>query len=141
MSITPLEYATRAHEILEDAVRDLLSGVDVPWSGEGVLATAAGLEATEEVVGTLRSLLKGREGVVPLVEVQLAALRRDDPSLAAAHGGRLPAQRAAHPAAGRVHSTPRGGCAGGAGAGARGAGDRTAAADASDPATDVRIDP
>ena len=38
-SITPLEYATRAHEILEDAQRDLLSGADVPWSGEGVLAT------------------------------------------------------------------------------------------------------
>ncbi len=35
VSITPLEYATRAHEILEDAVRDLLSGADVPWSGEG----------------------------------------------------------------------------------------------------------
>ena len=48
VTITPLEYATRTHEILEDAVRDLLSGVDVPWSDEGVVATAAGLEATEE---------------------------------------------------------------------------------------------
>ena len=38
-SITPLEYATRAHEILEDAQRDLLSGADVPWSGEGPLGT------------------------------------------------------------------------------------------------------
>ena len=43
VSIEPLEYATRAHEILEDAARDLLSGTDVPWSGEGVLATNAGL--------------------------------------------------------------------------------------------------
>ena len=42
--LTPLEYATRAHEILEDAMRDLLSGTDVPWSGEGVLATDAGLQ-------------------------------------------------------------------------------------------------
>lgn len=59
MSITPLEYATRAHEILEDAVRDLLSGAAVPWSGEGVLATAAGVEATEEVISTLRPVLGG----------------------------------------------------------------------------------
>ena len=36
----------RAHEILEDALRDLLSGVDVPWSRDGVLATAAGVAAT-----------------------------------------------------------------------------------------------
>src|ERR1700753_1208981 len=42
VAITPLEYGTRAHEILEDAVRDLLSGTDVPLSGEGVAATAAG---------------------------------------------------------------------------------------------------
>src|SRR6202044_675195 len=47
VSIEPLEYATRAHEILEDAARDLLSGADVPWSQEGVLATNAGLQATE----------------------------------------------------------------------------------------------
>jgi iron uptake system EfeUOB component EfeO/EfeM len=90
VSITPLEYATRTHEILEDAVRDLLSGVDVPWSGEGVVATAAGLEATEELVSTLRSVLKGREGVIPLLEVQLPALSETFRSLAAAHGGQLP---------------------------------------------------
>src|SRR5271155_2973583 len=59
VSTTPLEYATRAHEILEDAQRDLLSGNDVPWSGEGVLGTQAGLEATEEVISTLRPVLGG----------------------------------------------------------------------------------
>ena len=66
VSITPLEYATRAHEILEDAQRDLLSGADVPWSGEGLLATDAGLEATKEVVSTLRGLLirSGGDGSV-----------------------------------------------------------------------------
>ena len=62
--ITPLGYATRAHEILEDAARDLLSGVDLPWSQEGVLATAAGLQATQEVINTLRPLLDGREDAV-----------------------------------------------------------------------------
>jgi hypothetical protein len=89
-SLTPLEYATRAHEILEDAARDFLSGADVPWSGEGVLATDAGLDATEEVIATLRPLLKGRENVIPIVSAELASLRSAMASVAAAHGGRLP---------------------------------------------------
>jgi iron uptake system EfeUOB component EfeO/EfeM len=90
VSITPLEYATRAHEILEDAVRDLLSGTDVPLSGEGVLATDAGLDATKEVFQTLRPLLKGRENVSLIVPPELASLQSAMTSLAAAHGGQLP---------------------------------------------------
>jgi high-affinity iron transporter len=90
VAITPLEYATRAHEILEDAIRDLLSGADVPWSGEGVLATDAGLEATEEVISTLQPLLKGREGAGQVVNAELPPLRSTIRALAAAHGGRLP---------------------------------------------------
>jgi high-affinity iron transporter len=90
VSITPLEYATRAHEILEDAVRDLLSGADVPWSGEGVLATDAGLTATEEIVATLRPLLKERENTSPIVTAELSSLRAEMTALAQAHGGRLP---------------------------------------------------
>ena len=89
-SIEPLEYATRAHEILEDAARDLLSGADVPWSKEGVLATDAGLQATEEVLATLHPLLVGRENTTPVVKAELAALRSVMASLAAAHGGHLP---------------------------------------------------
>lgn len=89
-TIAPLEYATRAHEILEDAARDLLSGTDVPWSGEGVLGTAAGLQATEEVIATLRPLLKGRESTIPLVDAELTSLRATLASIAAAHGGVLP---------------------------------------------------
>ncbi len=92
VSITPLEYATRAHEILEDAVRDLLSGTEVPLSGEGVLATDAGLDATEEVFQTLRPLLKGRENVTSIVPTGLTALRSAMATLAAAHGGRLPSK-------------------------------------------------
>ena len=42
--IDPLDYAARAHEILEDAQRDLMSGIQVPWSGAGVLGTAAGVD-------------------------------------------------------------------------------------------------
>jgi iron uptake system EfeUOB component EfeO/EfeM len=90
VSITPLEYATRAHEILEDAVRDLLSGTDVPLSGEGVLGTYAGLQATREIIQTLRALLGLREGVIGIVDAELAALESTFASLSSAHDGRLP---------------------------------------------------
>jgi high-affinity iron transporter len=90
METTPLEYATRAHEILEDAQRDMLSGTQAPWSGAGLRATADSLAATEEVVSTLAPLLAGRGSVLPPVEVEeaafgqvLAAVRRD-------HGGAYP---------------------------------------------------
>lgn len=88
--ITPLEYATRVHEIMEDAIRDLLSGVDVPWSHDGVLATAAGVEATHELLTTLGPLLDGREDAIEVVD---SALLRLDGVLAAlhrAHHGRWP---------------------------------------------------
>jgi iron uptake system EfeUOB component EfeO/EfeM len=94
VSITPLEYATRTHEILEDAVRDLLSGTDVPLSGEGVLATDAGLDATKEVFQTLRPLLKGRENVSLIVPIELASLQSTMSSLADQHGGQLPSDGA-----------------------------------------------
>ena len=68
VQITPLDYATRSHEILEDAQRDLLSGMDVQWSGAGVLGTAAGLAATQEVIGTLTPLLQGRDNTLAEVK-------------------------------------------------------------------------
>lgn len=89
-ALTPLEYATRAHEILEDAARDFLSGMDVPWSGEGVLATDAGLQATEEVIATLGPVLGTTERVIPTVDTELGYVRSVMAALAAAHGGRLP---------------------------------------------------
>jgi high-affinity iron transporter len=85
VSISPLDYATRAHEILEDAVRDLLSGADVPWSQQGVLGTAAALVATREVVATLRPLIN-----MGVVDTELAHLNAVLDGLAAAHGGTLP---------------------------------------------------
>ncbi len=97
VAISPLEYATRAHEILEDAVRDELSGADVPWSGEGVVATEAGLRATEEVISTLHPLLhseeEGERPLGPPVEAELERVRAVMSSLLAAHGGRLPSNR------------------------------------------------
>jgi hypothetical protein len=85
VAISPLDYATRAHEILEDAQRDFMSGTDVPWSGAGVLGTEAGVIATREVISTLVPLMQGRDNT--LVEVQnwlsqllstLVSVRRPD---------------------------------------------------------------
>jgi high-affinity iron transporter len=74
VEITPLEYATRSHEIIEDAQRDLLSGLDVQWSGQGVLGTAAGVAATEEVFHTLEPLISGRENTEGEVRNELLML-------------------------------------------------------------------
>jgi high-affinity iron transporter len=91
VTITPLEYATRSHEILEDAQRDLLSGMDVPWSHQGVLGTAAGVAATEEVFHTLEPLLSGRENTEGEVRVELLTLHGMLAAIRARHHGRYPA--------------------------------------------------
>jgi iron uptake system EfeUOB component EfeO/EfeM len=88
--IGPLEYATRAHEILEDAQRDMLSGVDAPWSGAGLRATADSLAATEVVIGTLRPLLAGRGSALEPVENGLAGFGAELARVRRAHGGRWP---------------------------------------------------
>jgi iron uptake system EfeUOB component EfeO/EfeM len=90
MKITPLEYATRSHEILEDAQRDLLSGMDVPWSRQGVLGTAAGLAATEELFHTLEPLLSGRENTEGEVRSELLMLSEQLASIRRKHHGTYP---------------------------------------------------
>jgi iron uptake system EfeUOB component EfeO/EfeM len=90
VEITPLEYATRSHEIIEDAQRDLLSGMDVPWSWQGVLGTAAGLAATEEVFHTLEPLLSGRENTEGEVRSELSLLQGVLDSIRRRHHGRYP---------------------------------------------------
>ncbi|HTU95022.1 MAG TPA: EfeM/EfeO family lipoprotein [Solirubrobacteraceae bacterium] len=73
--IDPIDYAARGHEILEDAQRDLMSGNQVPWSGEGVLGTAAGITATREVVRTLAPLMQGRDNTLVQVDNWLVTLQ------------------------------------------------------------------
>ncbi|HEX3975491.1 MAG TPA: EfeM/EfeO family lipoprotein [Solirubrobacteraceae bacterium] len=90
VAIDPLDFATRAHEILEDAVRDQLSGTDAPWSGAGVLGTAAGVVATTEVIKTLSPDLTNRETVLPTVEADMGSLRTTLATIQRAHGGTLP---------------------------------------------------
>jgi iron uptake system EfeUOB component EfeO/EfeM len=90
VQITPLEYANRSHEIVEDAQRDLLSGVDVPWSRQGVLGTAAGVAATEEVFHTLEPLLSGRENTEGEVRTELGMLSDVLAAIRRRHDGRYP---------------------------------------------------
>jgi iron uptake system EfeUOB component EfeO/EfeM len=90
VSFTPLEYATRSHEIIEDAQRDLLSGMDVPWSGQGVLGTAAGVAATEEVFHTLEPLVSGRENTEGEVRSELLMLSGMLASIGRRHHGVYP---------------------------------------------------
>ena len=90
VQIDPADYATRAHEILEDAVRDQLSGADAPWSGAGVLGTSAGVVATAAVIRTLAPILSTRESVLPTVNADLSDLRSALRVIARAHGGELP---------------------------------------------------
>jgi high-affinity iron transporter len=93
IQIDPLEYATRAHEILEDAQRDMLSDVSAPWSGAGVRATADGAAATHEVIATLVPLLSGRGDALAEVQYALAQLTDELAHLRRAHHGRWPTVR------------------------------------------------
>lgn len=86
VEIDALDYATRGHEIVEDAQRDLMNGTDVPWSHQGVLGTAAAVASAEEVFVTLKPLLTGRENTEGEVENWLLRLHRLFASLRR-HGG------------------------------------------------------
>jgi len=91
VEIAPLDYATRAHEILEDAQRDMLSGRAAPWSGAGLQATADSLAATRAVIDTLRPLLDGRGDTLPPIDTELLLFGRALERVRRAHGGRWPA--------------------------------------------------
>jgi iron uptake system EfeUOB component EfeO/EfeM len=88
--ISPLDYVLRGHEILEDAQRDLVSGVEVPWSGQGVLGLAAGLAATQEVVRTLTPLMRGRDNTLIEVDNELIVLHRAIARIRRQHAGTWP---------------------------------------------------
>jgi len=90
IEIDPLDYATRAHEILEDAQRDMLSNVAAPWSGAGVRATADAAQATNVVIGTLLPILNGRGDALGPVQYDLQRLERELASLKRANGGAYP---------------------------------------------------
>ncbi|MFZ0385411.1 MAG: EfeM/EfeO family lipoprotein [Solirubrobacteraceae bacterium] len=76
VTVDPLDFTLRIHEILEDAQRDFMSGLDVPWSGAGVLATAIGVTATRELLATVKPIMTGRGNAYGNSEYWLQRLGR-----------------------------------------------------------------
>jgi high-affinity iron transporter len=73
----PTNLPVRAHEILEDALRDHLSGTDDLGSGAAFAETYADLQVTGVVLGELAPLITARDpGLLPVADAQLAALRQ-----------------------------------------------------------------
>jgi high-affinity iron transporter len=60
----PTNLPVRAHEILEDALRDHLSGLDDQGGGAAFAETNADLEVTREVLTELSPLISAREPVL-----------------------------------------------------------------------------
>lgn len=73
----PADLPLRAHEILEDALRDHLTGMTDQGSGASYQETLADVEGTRVVVGELAPLLNARRpGLVPTATRQLDALEQ-----------------------------------------------------------------
>jgi high-affinity iron transporter len=73
----PAQLPIRAHEILEDALRDHLSGVDDQGAGAAYPMTYADLRVDEVVVGYLGSLISTRQpGLLQTIQSEQAALAR-----------------------------------------------------------------
>ncbi len=73
----PTNLPVRAHEILEDALRDHLSGLDDEGAGAAYAETYADLQATRSVLGDLASLIGARApAVLPEAEAQMDVLQR-----------------------------------------------------------------
>jgi high-affinity iron transporter len=83
----PTNLPLRAHEILEDALRDHLSGIDDQGGGAAYAETYADLQATRAVLGELSPLISARAPeLLPAARAQMDALQRA--LLAARAGGR-----------------------------------------------------
>jgi high-affinity iron transporter len=71
----PANLPVRAHEILEDALRDHLSGMDDEGGGAAFAQTYADVQVTRTVLGYLAPLIDTRQpGLVATITAQLDAL-------------------------------------------------------------------
>ena len=71
----PTQLSLRAHEIIEDALRDHLSGIDDQGSGAAYAMMYADTQVDEAVLGYLAGLLNQRDpGLVATADSQLSAL-------------------------------------------------------------------
>jgi high-affinity iron transporter len=90
LTVNPKDMPIRLHEILEDALRDHLSGLSDQGAGSGYAETLADVDGTRVVLGELQSLINERKpGLVAAVTPQLDALQsalqavqHDDPTTA-----------------------------------------------------------
>ncbi|MFG2043804.1 EfeM/EfeO family lipoprotein [Dactylosporangium sp. NPDC048998] len=81
----PADLPLRAHEILEDALRDDLTGLTDFGGGAGLAATWAGVDATEALLDLLAPLLDARRpDLLPAIRAGLDAVRQ---ALQAARSG------------------------------------------------------
>jgi high-affinity iron transporter len=73
----PANLPLRVHEILEDALRDHLSGLDDQGAGAAYALTAADVQVTRVLLGYAAPLLNARQpGLVTTADSQLDALRK-----------------------------------------------------------------
>jgi high-affinity iron transporter len=73
----PTNLPIRAHEILEDALRDHLSGIDNEGAGAAYPETYADVQVTRVVLGELAGLITARAPrLVPMARAQLATLQQ-----------------------------------------------------------------
>jgi high-affinity iron transporter len=108
----PANLPVRAHEILEDALRDHLSGVDDQGAGAAYPMTYADLQVTRVMLGELSGLINARQpGLLATINSQQAALEK---ALLAMRSGAtwpsparvpLPARQAVNAATGQLLET------------------------------------
>ena len=73
----PTNLPLRTHEILEDALRDHLSGIDDEGSGDAYPATCADLQVTRVVLGELAPLINERAPrLLPTARAQMNTLEQ-----------------------------------------------------------------
>jgi high-affinity iron transporter len=71
----PTDLPIRAHEILEDALRDHLSGIDDQGGGAGFAQTSADVQVTRAILGYLAPLIDARQpGLVATLTTELDTL-------------------------------------------------------------------
>jgi high-affinity iron transporter len=76
LTIDPTDLPLRAHEILEDALRDRLTGMADEGSGAAYPETYADLQGTRVVLGELAPLIAARApDLMPTVTAQLSTLQ------------------------------------------------------------------
>lgn len=71
----PKDLGLRAHEVLEDSIKDTLTGKDDHGSGTGIATLSAALDGTSELITVLRPVLTGRYPALSEVDSGLAKVR------------------------------------------------------------------